>query len=128
MKTKILSLFFCLLWAMAAQAQIKIGDNPQNIDKSSVLELESTSKVLVITRVTTAQMDLIDTPLAGALVYNTDIGCVHYYNGSDWINICDAVAGSITFTSDKTIIITENGNEFDFKVGEIRGENVVDKT
>ena len=33
-------------------AQVKIGDNLQTIDGASLLELESTSRTLVLTRVT----------------------------------------------------------------------------
>ncbi|MCK0191390.1 hypothetical protein, partial [Arenibacter sp. F20364] len=126
---KYIHFFFCLLLGMAVQAQIKIGDNPQNIDPSSVLELESSSRVLVITRVNTAQMDAI-IPSAGALVYNTDIECIHYYTGVEWKDICDAVAGSITFTSDDgTVVITSTGgNNYDLKVGEITGMNIVNET
>ncbi|MBD3660732.1 MAG: hypothetical protein HUJ11_00800, partial [Arenibacter algicola] len=121
--------FFCRVLGMAVKAQIKIGDNPQNIDPSSVLELESSSRVLVITRVNTAQMGAI-VPSAGALVYNTDVECIHYYTGTEWKDICDAVAGSITFTSDDgTIVITSTGgNNYDLKVGEITGMNIVNET
>ncbi|RAJ04775.1 beta strand repeat-containing protein, partial [Arenibacter echinorum] len=126
---KYIHFFFCLLLGMAVQAQIKIGDNPQNIDPSSVLELESSSRVLVITRVNTAQMDAI-VPSAGALVYNTDVECIHYYTGTEWKDICDAVAGSITFTSDDgTVVITSTGgNNYDLKVGQITGMNIVNET
>ncbi|MCK0137370.1 hypothetical protein, partial [Arenibacter sp. S6351L] len=126
---KYIHFFFCLLLGMAVQAQIKIGDNPQNIDPSSVLELESSSRVLVITRVNTAQMNAI-IPSAGAMVYNTDIQCIHYYTGAEWKDICDAVAGSITFTSDDgTVVITSTGgNNYDLKVGQITGMNIVNET
>ncbi|MEJ1223843.1 beta strand repeat-containing protein [Sediminicola sp. 1XM1-17] len=83
--------------------QIKIGDNPQNINQASVLELESTSRALVITRVNSAQMNAI-APLAGALVYNTDSECIHYYNGNQWFNLCDALANSIN------ISLVDNGD------------------
>jgi len=126
---KYIYFFLCLLLGMSVQAQIKIGDNPQNIDPSSVLELESSSRVLVITRVNSAQMNAI-VPSAGALVYNTDIQCIHYYTGTEWKDICDAVAGSITFTSDDgTVVITPNGgNNYDVKVGQITGMNIVNET
>ena len=126
---KYLYLLFCLLLGVSLQAQIKIGDNPQTIDPSSVLELESSSRVLVITRVNTTEMNAI-TPSAGAMVYNTDIQCIHYYTGTEWKDICDAVAGSITFTSDDgTVVITPNGgNNYDIKVGQITGMNIVNET
>jgi len=124
MKMKNLPLFFCLLWAIMIQAQIKIGDAPQTILPGSLLELQSNDKTLVITRVNTAQMDLI-TASEGALVYNTDIGCVHYYNGTEWVNICDAVAGSVSFTSrDSSIHIAATDNNYDLTVGMIDGDSI----
>ena len=110
-------------------AQIKIGDNPQNIDPSSVLELESSDRVLVITRVNTAQMNAI-IPSEGALVYNTDEACVYYYNGIEWLNLCAGLGLDLTadaiFNTFPTIVLTENGPITNIEVGEIRGENIVD--
>src|SRR5690606_22020734 len=124
MKMKNLPLFFCLLWAIMIQAQIKIGDAPPTILPGSLLGLQSNDKTLVITRVNSAQMDLI-TASEGALVYNTDIGCVHYYNGTEWVNICDAVAGSVSFTSrDSSIHIAATDNNYDLTVGMIDGDSI----
>ena len=64
MKIKILLLIFILFTLSNIKAQVKIGDNPNLIDNSSVLELESIDKAFVLTRVTTAQMNAI-TPLNG---------------------------------------------------------------
>ena len=90
-------------------AQVKIGDNPQNLDPASILELESTSRAFVINRVTTSQMNAI-IPLEGAMVYNTDIRCLHYYDGENWLNLCEALGLTITNTpikhQDTTIFIT----------------------
>jgi len=122
---------FTIFLTGIAQGQIKIGDNPQEINTASVLELESNSRVLVITRVTTAQMDEIR-PLQGAILYNTDTECLHYYNGTEWINICDAIAANITFSTapiantNETITITKTGDNFNFEATNIRGQNIVD--
>lgn len=95
-------------------AQVKIGDNPQNIDPSSVLELESTDKVLVITRVTTAQMNAI-VPIQGALCYNTEVQAVHYFDGTQWVNIGNGGGTGGSLTADpivnavSTIVITPTG-------------------
>ncbi|MGO4918544.1 hypothetical protein [Maribacter spongiicola] len=85
--------------------QIKIGDNPQTLDVSSLLELESSSKVLVISRVSNAEMQLLQ-PLRGGLVFNTDENCVFFYNGSDWSNLC-STGGS---NSNEPISLTDNGD------------------
>ncbi|MBT8282492.1 MAG: hypothetical protein KJO86_02050, partial [Muriicola sp.] len=66
-KSPLCLLFFC---GFISYTQIKIGDNPQNIDPSSILELESTTRAFVINRVTTGQMNAI-VPIEGAMVYNT---------------------------------------------------------
>ncbi|MEM6894273.1 MAG: hypothetical protein AAF554_11320 [Bacteroidota bacterium] len=89
-------------------AQVKIGDNPNSIHPNSILEMEGSDKALVLTRLSQAQMMGIQ-PLTGALVYNTDVQCIHYYDGTTWINLCDVTnviqdlrfaSGVITLTGD----------------------------
>ena len=131
MKAIIFFIFFILLAIPPVFGQIKIGDNPQNIDASSVLELESTSKVLVITRVTTAEMEAI-TPQRGGMVYNTDTECINYYDGTQWVNLCDAVDFSITndpiINGRSTIEITESAAGYNLEVAKnsILGDNIID--
>ncbi|TMM56133.1 hypothetical protein FEE95_16020 [Maribacter algarum] len=129
------SLFLLITFFAAASlsAQVKIGDNPQNIDPSSVLELESTDKVLVITRVTTAQMNAI-VPSEGALCFNTDLQSVHYYNGTQWVNIGGGVGTGGPLTADPivntqpTIVITPTatGDNLEVAPNSIRSEQIVD--
>jgi len=100
--------------------QIKIGDNPELLDSSSLLELESSSKVLVISRMTNTEM-LQLTPLEGAIVFNTDENCVFYFDGLAWTSLCnqsnangaislnDNGDGTYTFTDEDDISITLNG-------------------
>ncbi len=122
-------LIFGLFAICSLKAQIKIGDNPQNLDPASVLELESSSRVLVITRMNTTQMESTS-PLHGAVVYNTDTECVHFFDGALWVNLCDR-PDIQTFTADPvlnanpTIVITQTDSNFNFEVGLIRGENIV---
>ena len=96
MKKYFFSLLLGVFVISSIQSQIKIGNNPQNIDASSVLELESNSRVLVITRINDAQMNTI-TPLEGALVYNIDEECVFYYDGNVWVNLCEENIFNETF-------------------------------
>ncbi|MEZ2415934.1 beta strand repeat-containing protein, partial [Muriicola sp. E247] len=131
MKRRILLTLLFMVLSAGLYSQIKIGDNPQNLDPSSVLELESSNRVFVITRISTAEMNAI-TPLPGAMVYNTDEQCLFYYEGTEWINLCDALR--LTFTADpivndySTIVITESADNVNFEVLEIRGQNIVDFT
>jgi hypothetical protein len=94
-------------------SQVKIGENLQAIDPSSLLELESTQRALVLTRVSTAQMNTI-TPLHGALVYNTDTNCIYLYNGLVWRSLCDSDTQTNTLVQRaESIVIASNGqNQF----------------
>ena len=124
MTLKAFPLLCALMLCNALLSQVKIGEKSEIIDGSSLLELESSEKVLVITRVTTAQMDAIS-PLNGALVHNTAESCLFYYNGIRWINLCEAL--SLAFTSEpvenpgETMIVTTFDDRVNFEVGQIRG-------
>ncbi|MDO6854722.1 hypothetical protein Q4599_14100 [Cellulophaga lytica] len=118
MKKLIFGLFLSTCLFTSIQAQVKIGENPENLHFNSVLELESTSKALVITRMSTLQMNAI-TPLNGAVIYNTDTRCLHYYNDTEWINLCEAEnAGNINLVDngDNTYTFTNAaGNDITFE-------------
>jgi hypothetical protein len=122
----------CLIVNLASMplvAQIKIGNNPHEISQASVLELESEDKVLVITRVNNRQMEEI-TPLNGAMVFNTDTGCIHFYEGVSWQNLCNRVNVQLTSTpvvhSTPTLSIAELGNELHLEVLTINGDQIED--
>jgi hypothetical protein len=86
-----LSLAFLICFNFA-EAQVKIGDNPNTINSNSILELESTNKGLLPPRVALTSVSNIS-PLSGTvptgmLVYSTG-GAVadgyYYWDGSQWI-------------------------------------------
>lgn len=87
-------------------AQIKIGNNPQTLDGSSLLELESSSKVLVISKMSEDEM-LALTPLQGAIAYNTDASCIFYFDGDSWKNLCSSVSSDIIAWGTITGVLTE---------------------
>jgi len=102
-----ISLLITLLFALPLKAQVTIGDqtSPQSF---SVLEL-TTSKLkggLRLPQLTTQQRDTLSLSVnpaeaQGLLIYNTDTGCVEFWNLNEWISIC----------SDKTnIFFTTAGN------------------
>ncbi|MDO1513701.1 hypothetical protein Q2T41_13640 [Maribacter confluentis] len=105
-------LVFILLSINYGFGQIKIGENPENLHSTSLLELESISRVFVINRMDNDQMRSLK-PLEGAVVYNTDEKCLHYYDGSKWNNICAYVENtglSIIDNGDGSFTVN-NGNE-----------------
>ena len=98
MRNSISVCLFILFGFQYGFSQVKIGENPQQIDASSILELESSNKALVLTRITDAEMNSF-TPLNGALVYNTDAKCIFVFEGSIWKSLCNS---EITVTSSAT--------------------------
>ena len=127
LKLKVFTAVFCCgLWS---HAQIKIGDHPEQIAPGSVLELESEKRVLVITRVSTGQMNEIS-PLAGALAFNTDTGCIHFFDGAAWRNLCES-PGLLLSAEPKvnpfpTLLLTPDEAGLHLEVSEISGEQVAD--
>ena len=107
-------IFICSFYSLSAQ--IKFGDNLGTIDNESVVEIESTTKVFVLPRMNTSQRDAIGSPLAGALIFNTDNTCVEVNIGTnaipDWI--CTHASGapnsgqSHWFTQNSNNSTTEN--------------------
>ena len=86
-KLFLLSLFCNLIFSGAGFAQngVSIG-NGAAADPSSMLDVTSTSKGILVPRMTAAQRTAIVSPANGLLVYQTDatIG-FWYYNGTSWV-------------------------------------------
>ena len=62
-------------------AQVKIGENAENVSDYAVLELESSDKGLLIVRMDTEARDQAfsqDTPV-GMVIYNTDLDMLQFY-------------------------------------------------
>ncbi|MDW8273309.1 MAG: hypothetical protein RMJ53_03655 [Chitinophagales bacterium] len=78
----IFSLFF-----VYSQNNIGIGTNSP--DPSSLLELFSSDKGLLIPRLTQAQRLSINNPANGLLVYDINDNCFYYYNGLSWVSLCN---------------------------------------
>lgn len=79
-----------------AQTDLKIGNNPGNKTASAVLELESTTKGLLLPRMTAAQMSAITAPANGLAIYNTDQQCTFIYRGTSWVSLCDSATNGLT--------------------------------
>jgi hypothetical protein len=91
MKNYILLLFLFSGLVHSTFAQVKIGDNVDNIDPSSILELESNDKGLLITRLKTEQINAIPKPATGLLIYNITLNLLQINIGTEenpqWYNI-----------------------------------------
>lgn len=92
-----------------AQQNVSVSDVPYTPDNSSVLDVNSTNKGLLVPRMTSAQRLAIASPANALLVFDTDINCFMYYTTSTsaWNNLCNAGTGGTngTNTLSNTIVI-----------------------
>jgi hypothetical protein len=88
---KKLLLFSLIISGFTANAQVKIGDNANTINSSSMLELESTNKALLITRV--ASTTAVTSPINGMVVYDISSSCIKAYQGGVWSG-CLGIGGT----------------------------------
>jgi uncharacterized protein (TIGR02145 family) len=92
-----------MLIVQISYAQVGIGTT--NPDPSSVLELNATDKGFLPPRMTVLQRDFINTPAEGLTIYNIDAGCLQFWNGSFWVNMCDETIASGPCSSAPTKIV-----------------------
>ncbi len=101
----LLTIFFASIFVTAkAQTIVVTDDNAYTTgEASSVLDIKSTDKGLLIPRMTAAQRGAIASPAAGLMVYQTDgTAGFYYYNGSTWLTFSPAV-GSTSITTLGTV-------------------------
>ena len=103
-----------LLFSLVANAQVKIGNNPNTIDTNSLLELESTNKGFLPPRVALNSISsvspLTGTVPAGMLVYSTGgtlTDGYYYWNGTEWRKIGNGETNVVTKTANATLTKTE---------------------
>jgi hypothetical protein len=108
---------------MLATAQLKIGDNPTSIQKSSILELESTRQGLLLPRLSdTAAINLL-TPPNGMIIYLTADQSLRIRSNGSWkklASMADAMAnwsttGNTGTDSASNFIGTLDGKPLTFK-------------
>ena len=97
MKKNLLSLL--LLGAASslyAQQNVSISDVPATPNPTSVLDVSSTTKGMLMPRMTTAQRNAIVGPANGLLIYDTDVNCVMYYSTTltSWNSLCAGSSAS----------------------------------
>ncbi len=87
-----------LLTGIMANAQLKIGTNPTTIQKSSILELESSRQGLLLPRLTdTAAINLL-LPPDGMIIYLVPDNSLRVRSNGYWKKIADAGAASSNWT------------------------------
>lgn len=106
-----------LLFGHEIFAQVGINNDNSNPDPSSMLDVKSTDKGILIPRMDSAQRVAISTPATGLLVYQTDgTDGFYFYNGTDWVSLNGNTSSSNAISdtdNDTKIQVDKNGLDDD---------------
>jgi uncharacterized protein (TIGR02145 family) len=86
-------LSFLLFITVVADAQVGIGTATPAA--SAQLDISSTTKGFLPPRMTTAERNLIVTPAAGLIVFNSSNNAIEMYTGSKWISMGSSTADAL---------------------------------
>ena len=124
MKRVLLLLLMSIIICDAQSQSVGIGTTTPNT--SAQLDVQSTSKGMLIPRMTQAELNAIISPAQGLMVYNTSTNSFQYYNGAIWNNITHS--GIVTGITNRVPkfnspwgmtagMMTDNGNGVSINTG-----------
>jgi uncharacterized protein (TIGR02145 family) len=71
----------------ADHAQVSINSDGTNPDNSSMLDIKSTDKGLLLPRMTAYQLKTIEDPATGLIVFNMDALDLYIFTGTYWVSV-----------------------------------------
>ena len=88
LKTAIVITGVILLFLNSNAQNVTITDDDlYSGENSAMLDVNCTSKGLLIPRLTNNDRDGISTPAAGLIIFNTETNCINFYNGTEWLEL-----------------------------------------
>ncbi len=76
-----------------------IGIGTTTPDASAALEIQSSSKGLLIPRMGTGQRKQIPNPAVGLIIFDTDKGCIYMFDGLQWLPLSFGSGNSLPISS-----------------------------
>lgn len=87
-------------------------DQAYTADTSAILDVKSTTKGMLVPRVTTNQRNAIFEPATGLLVFDTDSSAFYFYDDAGWINLTHGSASDAWQRNSNNLYLSN-----DYKVG-----------
>lgn len=113
MKKIFLALFTTLLFIGNVNAQDNVGIGILNPHPSSILDLTSNNKGLLVPRMDSLQRNAIATPANGLLVFDNNYNCFYFYKNNSWQSLCETRFDSITVSIANFDTVFANYAQFD---------------
>ena len=111
---KLLLLAITMIASYSLTAQIAVTNDGTSPDGSAMLDVKSTDKGLLPPRMTMAQRDAINSPVAGLMLWCNNCGAsgeLQVYNGTEWVNVIGGAASSAFICGTSTMTDTD-GNTY----------------
>lgn len=135
LQKKLSFVFFLLFFVTSLCAQIGIGTNSP--DAKSVLQLQSTSKGFILSRMNTSQRVAISSPANGLMVYDTDSSSIFIFSNQAWKRVTHiskldslikgSAAGDLVQWNGATWTITNSKNLYSYVFRDKDGDGFGDK-
>lgn len=97
---------------VSAQNVAITDDDTYTANSSSMLDVKSTTKGLLIPRLTTAQRAAVVTPATGLLVFDTSLNGFYYYNGTAWINLSSGSSSGLLWSYNSPYIYATTTSDY----------------
>ncbi|MBL7738110.1 MAG: tail fiber domain-containing protein [Chitinophagaceae bacterium] len=107
MKKTVLVITLLICYAKHTVSQ-SIGIGTTTPDSSAILHVQSTTKGMLLPRMTTVQRNAIAHPATGLMIYNTDDQCTDVFNGTGWLKNCGLLQGDSVAVSAEIWILKTN--------------------
>ena len=115
---KKLFILLFLTASLSGWSQVAINSDGSDPDNSAMLDVNSTSKGILVPRMTSAQRTAIAGPATGLLVYQTDNpNGFYFYNGTSWVPLTDA--------TQTTEVLADADNNTKIQVEESANEDII---
>ena len=92
---KLLHLTIFCFTVLYCSSQVAINNNGNNPATTSMLDVSSTTKGMLIPRMTSVQRKAISNPEMGLLVYDTDRQTIYLFDGVNWKPMMFTIDGSL---------------------------------
>lgn len=98
---------------------VSINDDNTNPHQSSILDVKSTDKGMLVPRMSSAQRTAIPTPAVGLLVFDLTTNGFWYFDGTVWVQISSGATANQTLTYNGSTLSISNGNSVIIPNGDI---------